>query len=72
MKPKKRLSRREEFEILKLVLDKILLLGFAIVAYGAWQLYTTSGGQGFYVIIGGALILLIFSAILLKEYEITK
>ncbi len=69
---KKRLSRREEFDILKLVLDKILLLGFAIVAFGAWKLYSSEGFQGFYVIIAGSIILLIFSAILIKEYEIKK
>ena len=69
---KKRLSRREEFEILRLVLDKILLLGFGIVAFGTWKLYETQGSQGFYVIIAGAIVLLIFSGLLIKEYEIIR
>ena len=69
---RKRLSRREEFEILKLVLDKILLLGFAIVGYGAFVLYNSGGRQGFFVLITGAVILLIFTLLLIKEYEIKK
>ncbi|MBW2988613.1 hypothetical protein DRJ48_04370 [Candidatus Woesearchaeota archaeon] len=72
MKERKRLSRREEFEILKLVLDKILLLGFAIVGYGAYLLYNTAGKQGFFVLLTGAIILLIFTVLLIKEYEIVE
>ena len=33
---KRRLSEQQEFEIMKLVLDKFLLLGFGIMAYGLY------------------------------------
>jgi len=69
---KKQLSRMEEFEILKLVLDKILLLGFAIMAYGSYLLYSTGGKSGFPVLIVGAVVLLFFTFLLIKEYEIAK
>ncbi len=69
---KKQLSRHEEFEILKLVLDKILLLGFGISAYGMYLLYKTSGVQGFFVLLSGVFFLLIFSFLIVKEYEIIK
>jgi len=71
---KKRLTRSEEFEILKLVLDKFLWLGFGVMAFGLYTLM--SGGidegllRGFAFMIGGVLILLVFMALLIKEYEV--
>jgi len=70
MKQRKQLSRREEFEILKIVLDKMLLLGFAIVGYGLFLLYNTNGDKGFYVLLIGCFLLLIFAFVLVKEFEI--
>ena len=70
---KKQLTRQEEFEIMKLVMDKFLWLGVAIMAFGFYQLISLSDfWQGFSVLITGAVILLIFMAILMKEYKITK
>ena len=69
---KRRLTRQEEFDILKLVLDKVLLLGFGAMAFGLYQLYKTAALDGFYIMFAGAAILVIFSIILIKEYEITK
>ena len=37
---KKRLTQQQEFEIMKLVLDKFLWLGFAVMAYGVWNMFT--------------------------------
>ncbi|MBI3034438.1 hypothetical protein HYY72_04730 [Candidatus Woesearchaeota archaeon] len=72
-KKKKKLSQQQEFEIMKIVLDKFLWLGFGIMAFGLFQLYTTTTASlgGFYVMIAGAVILLIFIWILVREYEIT-
>ena len=69
---KRRLTRQEEFDILKLVLDKVLLLGFGAMAFGLYQLYKTTTLDGFYILFAGAAILVIFSIILIREYEIIK
>ncbi|MFH1591287.1 MAG: hypothetical protein ABIC95_05165 [archaeon] len=73
---KKRLTQTEEFEIMKLVLDKFLWLGFAIMAYG---LYVIVSGQvtdfilkGLSFMIAGSIILILFMMLLIKEYEIIK
>lgn len=72
---KKRLSESQEFEIMKLVLDKFLWLGFGIMAFGLYTIIL--GGidsllRGFSFIIGGAVILVIFVILIVKEYEIIK
>lgn len=71
---KKRLTRQEEFDILKLVLDKFLWLGFGVMALGLYTLVTGKTDdfllRGFAFMIGGVLILIVFMALLIKEYEI--
>ncbi len=72
---KKRLTQSEEFEILKLVLDKFLWLGFGIMAYGFYVLLTGRAQEflkGISFLTGGAILLMIFMFLLLKEYEIVK
>lgn len=72
---KKRLTQSEEFEILKLVLDKFLWLGFGIMAYGFYLIMTGATEalkNGLSFMFGGALILMLFMFLLLKEYEIVK
>ena len=72
---KKRLTQAEEFEILKLVLDKFLWMGFGIMAYGFYiimvgQIEALVRGIGF--MFAGAVILMLFMFLLLKEYELVK
>ena len=72
---KKRLTQAEEFEILKLVLDKFLWMGFGIMAYGFYILLTgntTSFVRGISFMFGGSVVLMLFMFLLLKEYEIIK
>ncbi len=69
---KKRLTQREEFEIMKLVLDKFLWLGFAIMALGLWKLYELDWVGGGSLLVAGALVLVVFLVIVVKEYEIIK
>ena len=70
---KKRLTRQEEFQILKIVLDKFLLLGVAIMAFGLYKLVASADfWLGFYVLLAGGIILLIFMIILVREYEFMK
>ena len=70
---KKRLSEQHEFEIMKLVLDKFLWLGFGIMAYGLWVMYSSeSVPLGLAWILSGAIVLLLFTWIIVKEYEVIK
>ena len=72
-KTKKTLTQAEEFEILKLVFDKFLWLGVGILAYGFYSLVTGKFMQeGISFIIAGAIVLLIFIWLLVREYEILK
>lgn len=66
---KKRLTHSEEFEIMKLVLDKFLWLGFAIMAYGLYLTVADTFSKGLMWIVVGAIVLLIFVAIIVKEFE---
>ena len=70
---KRRLTRQEEFEILKLVLDKFLWLGVLIMAFGFWWLVSnTEVWTGFAILLGGALLLVLFAYFLIREYDYTK
>lgn len=72
---KKRLTQTEEFEIMKLVLDKFLWLGFGIMGFGFYSLMTGTAEKflrGFLIMIGGSIILILFMVLIVKEYEILK
>ncbi|MCK5283067.1 MAG: hypothetical protein KAK00_06665 [Nanoarchaeota archaeon] len=69
-KQKKRLTQAEEFEILKLILDKFLWLGFAIMAFGLYNIFTGNFTGGITWIAMGAIVLILFVIIIVKEFEI--
>lgn len=72
---KKRLTQSEEFEIMKLVLDKFLWLGFGIMGFGLYSLISGTSDnflKGFLFMIGGAIVLVLFMILIVKEYEIIK
>ena len=70
---KKHLSQAQEFEILKLVLDKFLWLGFIVMGWGMYvSLTAESVLEGVWHMIAGAVLLLLFSVIIIKEYEIVR
>lgn len=73
-KTKRHLTRQEEFDILKLILDKFLWLGVGIMAYGFYRMVTLSNQLwfGLSVMLGGAILLLIFMTILVREYHFIK
>ena len=71
-KLKKRLTEDQEFQIMKLVLDKFLWLGFGIMAYGLYQMYSVSVPIGLSFMVAGAVVLLLFTWIIVKEYEVIK
>lgn len=70
---KKRLTEAQEFEIMKLVLDKFLWLGFIVMGWGMYlSLTAESILEGVWHMIAGAVMLLLFLVIIIKEYEIVK
>ncbi len=69
---KKRLTQSEEFEIMKLVLDKFLWLGIAIMGWGLFKILYESIASGLTLIIVGAIILVLFLILIVKEYEIVS
>lgn len=69
---KKRLTVQQEFEIMKLVLDKFLWLGFILMAFGMYKMFTDTIYTGLTWIIVGAVLLILFMLIIVKEYEIVK
>ena len=70
---KKRLSEAQEFEIMKLVLDKFLWLGFVVMGWGMYlSLTAESILEGVWHMAAGAVLLILFMVIILKEYEVFK
>lgn len=71
---KRHLTRQEEFDILKLVLDKFLLLGVFLLALGLYNIVaaSTSFIMGLAVMLGGVVLLIILTVILVREYEFIK
>lgn len=68
---KQKLSKDQEFEIMKLVLDKFLWLGFVVMGWGMYlSLSTSSFLAGIWYMIAGAVLLLLFVLIIVKEYEV--
>ena len=69
---KKRMTEEQEFEIMQLVLDKFLWLGFGIMAFGLYKLFYDTILNGVIWIVTGAIVLVLFLLIIIKEYEIVK
>ena len=70
---KKRMSQGQEFEIMKLVLDKFLWLGFIIMGYGVWKMVDKGAiTDGIYHLLTGIAVLIIFLVIIVREYEVMK
>ena len=67
------MTEDQEFQIMKLVLDKFLWLGFIIMGWGMYQSLSQSNIlAGLWYMIAGAIVLLLFVIIIVKEYEIWK
>lgn len=69
---KKRLTEQQEFEIMKLVLDKFLWLGFIIMGFGLYQMYAAGIAFGLVWMVAGAILLILFMLLIVKEYEIVR
>lgn len=71
-KKKKRMTAQQEFEIMKLVLDKFLWLGFIVMGWGMYKSLTETLLSGVWYMIAGAILLIVFMIVIVKEYEIIK
>lgn len=73
MAKKRKMTEDQEFQIMKLVLDKFLWLGFIVMG---WGMYTAIKDMailpGLWYMIAGAVLLFIFLIIIVKEYEVWK
>ncbi|MDP3989605.1 MAG: hypothetical protein Q8Q01_00170 [archaeon] len=73
MAKKKRLSKDQEFEIMRLVLDKFLWLGFIVMGWGMYlAIQTSTVLPGLWYLIAGAVLLFLFLMIIVKEYEVVR
>jgi hypothetical protein len=66
---KRKLSNDEEFQIMKLVLDKFLWIGTLVMLYGGYVSLTQTLTEGAYYIGAGAIILILFALFIIKEFE---
>ncbi len=66
---KRRLAGHEEFEIMRLVLDKFLWVGTALMGWGLYRSIAVDYTDGFWYILAGALIMLAFGWIIVREFE---
>jgi len=72
-KSKKRMTEDQEFQIMKLVLDKFLWLGFIVMGWGLYlTLKDLKFTPGIWYMLSGAIVLVLFVVIIVKEYEIIK
>lgn len=70
---KRRMSEDQEFQIMKLVLDKFLWLGFIVMGWGMYlAIRDTAILPGLWYMVAGAVLLILFMILIVKEYEILK
>ena len=70
---KKRMTQAEEFEIMKIVIDKFLWVVTIIMVYGLFVIITGSNLlDGILYLMAGVILLIIFMIIIVKEYEFGK
>ena len=70
---KKRMTEQQEFEVMRLVLDKFLWLGFLVMGWGMYTSIRDSAVlPGLWFMLAGAVLLFLFLVIIVKEYEIWK
>ena len=67
--PKRKLASHEEFEIMKLVLDKFLWIGTALMGWGLYQSIALDVNEGLWYILAGAGVMLAFAYIIVREFE---
>lgn len=68
---KRHMSKDEEFQIMRTVFDKFLLLGILVMMLGLIMIVVPLQEflYGFIVMIAGALLMIIFATLLVKEFH---
>lgn len=69
---KRRLSSSEEFDIMKLVLDKFLWLGTIFVGWGLYSVLVSDFTAGMYRMLVGVVIFIVFAGIVVREFEMIR
>ena len=70
MSRKRTLTKSEEFQIMHMVFDKFLLLSILVMLVGLVKIvFSADVLFGFFIICGGAILMMIFALLLIKEYE---
>lgn len=71
---KRKMTPEQEFDVMKMVLDKFLWLGFIIMAFGLYMMIRSSelAYKGFTLIVAGGIILLLFTILIVKEFEVIR
>lgn len=75
MRIKKRMTRQEEFEVMKMVLDKFLWFGMVILAFGFYKIIFSRPQDLWFslsVLVAGAILLVLFMILVLRHYEYSK
>ncbi len=72
-KVKRKLTMSEEFEIMRMVLDKFLWISTFVLMYGVYVVIEKNDIlASLYFFVTGVVILLVFMMLIIKEYEIAK
>ncbi|MCD6589913.1 hypothetical protein J7K74_01875, partial [Candidatus Woesearchaeota archaeon] len=68
------LTRQEEFELMKVILDKFLWTGIIIMLFGIYRIIFGLGALGYniIVVVVGAVIMVLFNWLLVREFEYAK
>lgn len=72
---KRQLTHHEEFEILKIIIDKVILLAFILLGVGLYKITTDPAGtiwHGVAFLIAGFIIAALLMFMIIKEYEIIR
>jgi len=69
---KKRLTQAQEFDIMRLVLDKFLWIATAVTGFGFWKLYAGAFTEGLWIVLAGAIVFILFMMIIIKEYQFLR
>lgn len=71
-KSKRRMTQQQEFDIMKMIFDKFLWLGFIMIVFGIYNIMMDAVKNGIAWMIIGILMLGLFLIIIVREFEIIK
>jgi len=77
---KRRLTQDQEFDVLKLVLDKYLWLGTLVMIFGLYKIFASGAGgflvsgaaEGLVWILAGSMVFFLLLWLIVKEYEFMR